>query len=713
MVELNKNQQLVFEDRYQYQGETIEGMWDRLAKAASSIEKDSTLWYHKFFDILKDFKFVPGGRIMSTLGTGNPQPLFNCYVIPSPEDSREGIMANITKMIEIMARGGGVGVDLSTLRYKDAEVKGVRGKSSGVVAWADLYSGATGTIQQGGSRRGALLLSLRCDHPDIIDFIKAKETPGRLSNANLSVLITDRFMKAVENGESWPLRWKGKVVDNVSARELWRMIADKAHKTGEPGIIFIDRYNKMNNTWYVEEIVTTNPCGELGLPADGVCCLGSINLNYYYSNTDIDVVDALREDIPTMVRFLDNMIDISPYIYSQNEKVVKRTRRIGLGTMGLADALLRLKLRYGSKDAIDFTDKLYEFIKIEAYKASVALAKEKKAFPLFDSYRYLQGKFIEKLPEDLRKDISEYGIRNASLLTIPPTGSTGLLANASNGIEPVFSWVTHRNDRLGKREVKHWFADSATTDFAVTAMQVTPEEHIRMQAAAQKHIDSSISKTINLPKSATVEDVLNAYSLAYDLGIKGCTVYRDGSIAEQVLSTESDVEKPTPVIDNTTKPALDIAFGARYKVKTGCGTMWVSVFNDEEGNIVETFIGTGKGGCERNLEALSRQISLSLRRGTPMEEVIEQLNDVRACTSFKDRGNREYGNSCSSAIGKAIQKHYDIIHQNIHYKEVATTVENSPKPDIEANVHKCPECGAPLERRGCWTCPECGYEKCE
>lgn len=728
MIMLNEEQRRVFEDRYQYNGESVEDMWSRIASSGASVEEStkSTYWVNCFYDILQDFKFVPGGRIMATAGTQNPQPFFNCYVIPSPDDSREGIMSNITKMVEIMARGGGVGVDLSSLRYKNAPVAGVNGRSSGVVAWADLYSAATGTIQQGGSRRGALLLALRVDHPDIIDFIKAKEKPNTLTNANLSVLVTDRFMQAVENGESWPLRWKGKVVTNVSAKELWLMIAEKAWSTGEPGIIFIDRYNKYNNTWYFENIVTTNPCGELGLPADGVCCLGNINLSVYTDNAKIDK-KRLLNDVAIIVRFLDNMIDVSPYIYKQNEKVVKRSRRIGIGSMGLADMLLKLQYRYGSQDSLQFVDSLYNDIKIAAYWASVELAKEKGAFPAFDPVQYLKSPFIQGLPSDLKKAIAEHGIRNASLLTLPPTGSTGLFAGASNGIEPIYEWVSIRNDRLGKREMHHWFYSALSSkygdkkqevqlpEYAVTAYEVSPEEHIKMQATIQKHIDASISKTINLPKSASVDDVLKAYSMAYELGCKGCTVYRDGSIEDQVLSTKKKENVNHTRNHITTRPAMEIAYGVRYRVRTACGKMWVHVYNDENGNIREVFIGNGsKGGCVCNINALSRQISLHLRRNTPLEEIIDQLNSSGVCSAYtiaRTKGeDLSDGYSCPSAIANILKKkHFNII------EEIAATNDYviDEVEDIPTGALYCPICGTQLERRGCWECTECGYRKCE
>lgn len=729
---INENQKLVFEDRYKFENETINGMWDRVAKAAASVEKDKDYWHEQFFNLLKDFKFLPGGRILSTLGTGVKRPLFNCYVIPSPEDSRQGIMDNVRKMVEIMAHGGGVGVDLSTLRPKGSPVKGVNGKSSGVVAWANLYSEATGTIIQGGSRRGALLLSLRVDHPDIIDFIKAKENPNVLNNANLSVLITDKFMKAVKADEDWHLMWGNEVFNTVKARYLWQLIAEKAWASGEPGVIFIDTYNKMSNTWYFEDIVTTNPCGEQGLPPDGVCNLGHMNLSAYIdTNTKSLNHDKFCEDVKVAVRFLDNIIDVSDYLYRENKNAVRQSRRIGLGMLGIADALLKMELKYGDKKALDFIDEVFYLLKIVAYSTSIDLAEEKGAFPKFDREKYLQGEFIKGLPENIRHKIYSRGIRNATLLTIAPTGSTGLLANASSGIEPIFNWETKRKDRLGERVIRHWFVEDKDInnlpEYAVTAHEISPENHILMQAAAQKHIDSSISKTINLPNKATVEDVIKAYELAYELGCKGCTVYRDGSRDAQVLSSTNNtsVKNNKPLARGEWKrKAPDTIYHLR-KVYIGCGKLILMIgWSDIEKSIQDLYvISSGSGGCICNLQGMIISMSGMLRLGGSLFNIEKAFKGISTCNSFTAKratkeGKLSKGKNCGTAILNAIK---EFIAEKENYEtekanECVATTPNTPKlspNNTLPNTDICPICKTPLVRMGCWTCPECGYSKCE
>lgn len=719
MDNLKPHQQKVFEDRYQFEGETMKGMWQRVAKALATPEtNDNYYWEKKFFHVMKNMCFLPGGRILSAAGTGRKNPFFNCYVIESPNDSRHGIMENVTKMVDIMAGGGGVGVDLSSLRHKGALVKGVDGKSSGAVSWGNVYSEVTGTVEQGGSRRGALLLSLSVDHPDVLEFITAKQDQDLLTNANLSVLITDDFMKAVENNSTWQLRWNGKIVNNIKARELWQMIAESAWKSGEPGIVFIDRYNYMNNTWYFEDIKTVNPCGEQGLPVDGVCLLGNINLGNMVSATGEVLWYTLTNTTYTAVRMLDNAIDVSEYLYKSNEQKVKSGRRIGLGTMGLADMLLKSGIKYGSKEAVEFCDTLYKTIKNTAYKASVDIAKEKGAFPDFEPQQYLEGKFIQTLNPLIKKEIGECGIRNVCLLTVPPTGSTGMLADATTGIEPVFSWKTQRKDRLGEHEISHWlldyFDEDDLPDYAVTAIDVPASEHVSMQVAIQKHIDSSISKTINLPSDASVEDVENAYMRAYKEGCKGMTVFRDQSRDKQVLYTFPEKTKNTEI--RQVRPALKEASGKRYWIPTGCGVMWIHLYNDENGNLVECFItGGSSGGCKKFIETTSRQISLSLRAGVPLEKVIEQLEDVHGCESFKEaikNGKEVTGTSCSTAIAETIKYHQE--QKGEGFEEMKSDIiEMNGTSLIKPDVYKCPDCNKELVKQGnCYSCA-CGYSKCD
>ena len=456
----------VFDDRYAMKDEegnqletSPEQMWRRVANAISSVEAEDVreYWAGKFYNAMEDFKFVPGGRILSGAGTGADVTFYNCFVIPSPDDSYDGIFENIHQMGQIMRRGGGVGVDLSTLRPKGDYVAGTNGFSSGPVAFAELYSQTTNITSQGGSRRGALMLMLADNHPDVFEFINVKSDLSRITGANLSIKVSDALMNAVKNDENWPLQWGGKTYRTVKARDLWNAITKAAHKSAEPGLWFSERSNREANSWYFEDLIATNPCGEQPLGAWGVCNLGAINLSKMYKN-ETGGVDwkLLRETVRIAIRFLDNVIDVTNYHFRENKEAQKAIRRVGLGSMGLADLLIYCGIRYGSSEAVEFTDKLYRFITNTAYRVSAEIAEEKGAFPKFNREKYMQGKFIQRLDDDTKKMIEKNGIRNCYLITQAPTGSTGSLAQvAGTGIEPVFEFEFRRSDRLGEHIVRY------------------------------------------------------------------------------------------------------------------------------------------------------------------------------------------------------------------------------------------------------------------
>ena len=476
-------------------------VWDRVAKAMVSFEFNNTgdiskdeQTYQSWYNLLSNWKFVPAGRILASLGTEFQENLtpYNCFVVGSPKDSRKGAIDTLQTMTEMMSRGGGVGINLSTLRPRHAVVKGVNGTSSGAVSWGGGYSYYTGLIEQGGSRRGALLLGLSVWHPDILEFITSKQEAGKIENANISVLVTEDFMQAIEKDEMWTLRfpdtshekyetdWTGNIktweekghpvitYKELPARELWNKIVESAWKSGEPGVIWLERYNNLSNTWYYEEIVATNPCGEIGLPPWGVCNLGHVNLAQIRLDINQDFGidwEDLGKTIRYAVRFLDNIIDMAYYFLPENEKAQKNSRRIGLGTMGLAELMIKLGIRYGSQESLELIDKLFEFIRDIAYEASMELAKEKGSFPAFDKMSYVEGKFIETLPVGLQKDIFNNGIRNATLLTQAPTGTVGTMVGTSTGIEPFFQWKYLRKCRLGddiryERVAKEYMKDN-------------------------------------------------------------------------------------------------------------------------------------------------------------------------------------------------------------------------------------------------------------
>ncbi|PIR67103.1 MAG: ribonucleoside-diphosphate reductase, adenosylcobalamin-dependent [Parcubacteria group bacterium CG10_big_fil_rev_8_21_14_0_10_36_14] len=762
-MELQGIHKKVFLDRYAAKDENgnliehkPEEMWLRVAKTIAKVEKVDEARQsaeYSFYDAMENFKFIPGGRILSGAGAIGQRTFYNCFVIPSPADSRGGIMESVTRMAEIMARGGGVGVNISTLRPKGSYVKGVNGTASGAVSFGGLYSYVTGLITQGGSRRGALMLMLDVDHPDIEEFITVKRTMGLVTNANLSVCISDSFMKAVKADTDWDLKWKERTYRTVRAKAIWDMICESAWASGEPGVFFMERANKQSNSWYFEELISTNPCGEQPLGAWGVCNLGSINLSNFIKNDEVNW-DSLKSTIHKAIHLLDNAIDVTEYFYPENKMAQKNVRRVGLGTMGLADMLIKLKIRYGTEEAIAFCDKLFSFLRDESYRASVELAKIKGSFPKFDAEKYLQGYFIKQLPEDIRAGISQYGIRNAFLLTQAPTGSTGLLANASSGIEPVYDFVTIRKDRLGEHEIMHPLYEKHQAEhpneerpeYFVTAKELTPSEHIKMQAVIQKYVDSSISKTVNAPNNHTEEDVRQLYIQAYDLGCKGMTYYRDGSRDLAVLYSKEEKkeqEAEAPKISLTPKPRPEVCSGSTYKIKTGYGTLFVTVNDDENGKPFEVFATIGKTGgfFAAKSEAICRLISLALRSGIDVEEVFEQLRGIRGPMPSWSK----YGQvlSIPDAIGVILREHINAAQQKLELgfkkpqEKIMTEekLEELPAAGMEDDVvaelraveysktevkiadrgfaPECPECHAILElSEGCMLCRSCGYSKC-
>ncbi|MCM3131750.1 adenosylcobalamin-dependent ribonucleoside-diphosphate reductase [Paenibacillus polysaccharolyticus] len=718
---------------------TPEEMWDRLARAMGAVEstpEQQAVWEKKFRLVLDDWKLVPGGRIAAGAGASDELTLFNCYVIPSPQDSRGGIMKTLTEMTEIMARGGGVGINLSSLRPRRAVVKGVNGSSSGSVSWGGLFSYTTGLIEQGGSRRGALMLMMNDWHPDVLDFITVKQTMGQVTNANLSVCVSNAFMEAVKQDGDWELvfpdtsdpdydsewdgdlgKWKASGRNiipyrTVKAREIWHPIIESAWKSAEPGVVFMEYYNQMSNSWYFNPIICTNPCGEQGLPGWGVCNLSAINLSKFYDETNHDVAwEELAETTRISARFLDNVIDATPYHFEENRLNQQRERRVGLGTMGLAELMIKLRIRYGSLESLDFLNKLYGFMAKEAYLASAEIAAEKGAFPAFEAEPYLQSGFMKQMiatyPE-VGEAIREKGIRNVTLITQAPTGSTGTMVGTSTGIEPYFAFKYFRQSRLGYDEqfvpiAEEWLEQhpgESLPDYYVTAMDLSAENHIRVQAAIQKWVDSSISKTANCPADFTVQDTAELYELAFDLGCKGVTIYRDGSRDVQVLSTskkedtsaievqnadkeefnslvaesvsvanpvyaerESSLpdlgEQTTGVVDKQYKRRPQVLRGATYKMHTPFGMAYITI-NDLDGTPGEIFLNVGKAGSDvfAMAEALGRVCSLFLRygdHGHKVELLIKHLKGIGGSGAIGFGANRV--ESIADAVAKALESH--------------------------------------------------------
>jgi ribonucleoside-diphosphate reductase alpha chain len=573
--------------------ESIKDAHIRVAKAAASVEGTEELkekWEQEYIDQLSQKHIQPAGRIMTAANTGDGYTknltLYNCYVIPSPKDSREGIVREtLYQMTEVFSRGGGVGINLSTLRPRYAYVEGVHGKSSGAVSWGGIFSYGTGLIEQGGSRRGALMLMLHDWHPDILEFITAKRKKGVLENANISVLVSDKFMAALANDEIWDLEfpdfsgpgmkkvyneewtgdideWKAKdypvrVYNSIKASEMWDMLISSAHASAEPGLVFMERYNKMSNSYYFNPIICTNPCGEQGLPAWGVCNLAHLYLASFAKQTGEDELgplfevdfESLTKAAKVLGRFLDNIIDLTPYHFKENEINQKGERRIGLGTLGLGELLIKLRVRYGSPESLEIIDQIYKTICVASYESSVSLAKEKGMFTFCEPEKIAKSGFITTLPEDLQAQIAEHGLRNVTLTTQAPTGTVGTMLGTSTGIEPYYAFKFFRQSRLGFHEVNiplaedYKDADGNLPEFFITAMQMSPLDHIRVQAAVQRWTDSSISKTANAPEDFTIDQTKQLYEEAYRLGCKGVTIYRDNCRYEQVLTTDAKTEE--------------------------------------------------------------------------------------------------------------------------------------------------------------------------
>ncbi|QQZ59326.1 adenosylcobalamin-dependent ribonucleoside-diphosphate reductase [Paenibacillus sonchi] len=712
---------------------TPEEMWDRLASAMASVESTPELqeeWTGKFRSILDDWKLVPGGRIAAGAGASEELTLFNCYVVPSPKDSRGGIMQTLSEMTEIMARGGGVGINLSSLRPRRAIVRGVNGSSSGSVSWGGLFSYTTGLIEQGGSRRGALMLMINDWHPDVVDFITVKQTMGQVTNANLSVCVSNSFMKAVKEDLDWELvfpdttdpdydavwdgdldKWKadGRAVipyRTVKARDVWHTIIESAWKSAEPGVVFMEYYNQMSNSWYFNPIICTNPCGEQGLPGWGVCNLSAVNLSKFYDaeNHDVDWAD-LATTTRYSVRFLDNVIDKTPYHFPENEANQRKERRVGLGTMGLAELMIKLNIRYGSPESLEFLDKLYGFMAREAYLASSEIAGEKGSFQAFDTEKYLLSGFMKNITEtypEVGESIRKNGMRNVTVITQAPTGSTGTMVGTSTGIEPYFAFKYFRQSRLGYDEqfvpiAQEWLEahpGEELPDYFVTSMDLSAKDHIRAQAAIQRWVDSSISKTANCPSDFTVEETAELYEMAFDLGCKGVTIYRDGSRDVQVLETSKKEDKkdapaaeaaapaaepaapvataatasavaatvPAPqvsAVDKQYKKRPQVLRGATYKINTPFGMAYITI-NDLDGIPAEIFLNVGKAGSDvfAMAEALGRVCSLFLRYGDHGEKVellIKHLKGIGGSGAIGFGANRV--ESIADAVAKALETH--------------------------------------------------------
>jgi len=760
MQKLDGIRQKVFLDRYALKDkegglleQTPEETWARVAKgiAVSEKKKDRKHWEDKFYKVMEDFKFVPGGRILSGAGSGYQVTYFNCFVIPSPKDSRHGILEALGQLVEIQARSGGVGLNMSSLRPKGARVKKVNGTSSGPVNWATLFSVATHDIvQQGGSRRGATMLMLWDWHPDIEEFITVKEDLTKINGANLSVCISDAFMEAVKADGDWDLlypdlddprydeKWDGdiigwkamggkvKVHKTVRARELWDLICTAAWRSAEPGLHFLERSNKWGNTWYFEKLLATNPCGEQPLGEWAVCNLGAMNLSAYVKDYVPGKAgwfdyDSFAEDIKVAMRFMDNVIDQTYYFFKENEKVAKDIRRTGLGIMGIGDALIKMQIKYGSVESLPVIEKIFKTLRDNAYEASSDIAKEKGFFPKFDAEKYLQGYFIKQLPNDIQEKIRIQGIRNAVLLTIAPTGTTSLVSGVSSGIEPVYEFSFKRRWRGGEEMMYHplyeaWLKENPNSErpeYFVSANDLTPFEHTNVQAVAQRYIDSSISKTVNAPNAHTVEDVKTLYMAAYDMGLKGVTYMRDGSrvgVLERVEPKKTAVEAVEQASESVSVPPITprvprplMLMGTTYKADSPVGKMYVTINHNEKDEPFEVFINNGKSGTDvmAMADALGRMISFVLRIHSTvaprerMREIVSELSGIAGARSVGFGENRV--RSVPDAVAKVLARHSSFrVNGKVEDKLPIVAELEIPAVDQATNGHSLPTNQSPL-----------------
>ena len=808
---------------------------DRYVKGVMTVENyyeqdDREEYELRMFTSLFNEDIVPGGRVQASVG-GREKFLkdlnltaYNCYVLPSPRDSRKGIMETLTLMTEIMSRGGGVGINISTLRPKYSKVYGVNGTSSGSVSWGGLYSYATGLVEQGGSRKGALMLQLHITSPDIKEFITVKRESGKITNANLSVQVTKEFMKAVENDDDWHLiypdtthedydeKWATEyedihdwlnaglpveIYETVKATELFDLIMEGAHASAEPGYVIYDNMNDglmtstqrlvrtetedgkelyvleeaakketenvvpWNNTFYYQKNIATNPCGEQPLPKYGICNLIHVNMANMRNEdgTDVDW-EKLNQAVADAIRYADNVIDYTKYFLEENEKVQKEQRRIGMGTMGLHDLLLDLGLRYGEEDALAKTDEIYGFIKNSAYKASAYLAKERGVFPKY-SERILEARVPRSLDADVIDLIKKYGLRNSHLLTQAPTGTTGTKTgkkgySVSTGIEPFFAIAWERKSRMGNTldylgKAKAYLEESdeeTLPSYFVSAMgvekdgtpQISPKQHVDMQAVIQKHNDSAISKTSNVPNDYTVEQTKELYQYGVDSDLVGLTIYRDGSRDEQVLSASTEEKKsdekrdmPPEKIENPKfyrRP--EILDAKSIKIPTPFGKGYVTVGrHPEHGNIEEILFKLGKTGADIAAIADGMAIALTGMLSPRIANLSEEEKVDWIIKKFKGitgQNSVGFGPNAVTSLPDAIAKAFMKMSYTEESIEVATEeVAQEPNQKQETvhdklnntdSVDICPACGefTFVKQDGCTTClPDiggCGHSKC-
>ena len=714
-------------------------LWKRQAKALAGVEKTKALqekWEATFFEALKNFKFVPGGRIMHGAGREDiTTTLNNCYVVAIKTDSIKSIYDCVVQEAMTYKYGGGCGHDLSILRPSGDAINGTGGDSCGPVGFMNLFSENTNTIAQHG-RRGANMQTLRVDHPDIEKFIEIKTGDvDMVKYSNISVFLTDDFMEAVQSNSDFDLQWGGKVYNTVNAKDLWMKIITHAHSSAEPGLLFWDTMTKYHNAEYCSPLVSTNPCAEQPLPDGGCCNLGALNLERFVDNSGNFDFDGFRETTAVGARFLDNVIDynLDRHALEDQKQNAINDRRVGLGILGLGDMLVKMGIKYDSDKALEIIGEIMKIHRDTAYETSAQLAQEKGGFPNFDWDGYSESLFVQDLPQELQEKIKNHGIRNSTLTTVAPTGSGAIVARVTSGVEPIFATSYKRkvkkNDSLGKEfdtftvyhpVVQEMFGgDENLPDYVVTAHDVDPYFRVKMQGEVQKYIDSSISSTVNLAEDTTVETVADIYMKAYQGNLKGITVYREGS-REGILITDEKSEEENPIeVTNTTakKTARNrpqITTGKTRRMRTGDGTLYITV-NEDENGLCEVFTAIGKAGgtVAAQTEAISRLISLALRSGVDPTSVINQLKGISGPNPTWEDGQLIL--STPDAIGRALETFLDGEQKPNLKNKVQFEIAEEPTQSKKAKGMHCIDCDGNevVNEGGCYICKDCGWSKCE
>ena len=731
-----------------------EQMWKRLAGALASVEKPEKRaeWERHFLWLLSDFKFVPGGRILHAIGNPNKVTALNCYVIPSPADSLPGIYKTALQLAETFKRGGGCGVDISTLRPKDSPAHNAARVSTGAVSFMELYSLTTGIIGQQG-RRGALMITISDSHPDVLDFCRIKRNRTSVRYANISVRVTDAFMRAVEQDDEWLLHYENaedriEAKKAIKARDLWNELTIGARDWAEPGCLFWDTIQRYSSSdrYSGMEVICGNPCAEEPLEPYGDCCIGSINLaalvnDSHTLDASLDV-SSLEKATRCGVRFLDNVLSWNEgrHPLKEQEEAAVRGRRIGLGVMGLADMLCKLKLKYDSDEGVEFAERTVEKIKLWAYDESADIAAEKGSFPVFDAAKHLENTFFKDFPPELIEKIETNGLRNVTLLTIPPTGSIAAMAGVTSGIEPIFDVkYLRRSESLsesvfevehplieGFRKIRKSRSEDPLPDYFVTAHVIPPEKRVLMQSALQRHIDQAISSTINLPSDSSLETVERIYRVAWEQGLKGITVYREGSREGILLSEKQAKRQAVKIVPAKVTPRPMILNGVTARERTPFGTAFVTI-NYTNGNPkepFEVFVRLGKAGSdlEADAEAIGRLLSLILRLPSPMTreerltEVIDQLEHIGG--SRISGFGPERVRSVPDGIARALSRWLNTVIGNegpLALRPVEDAISRNGKLYEAASPGDfCPRCrqASLITQQGCLRCRECGYKEC-